>query len=822
MPEPDPALVILRRALLGERERGYEDATVKGGLDRLLQRLVSERRLLPGSPLARAVRDLAEIGYATLSHAGREHWIGSLLKLLNEPASRPAADAAPAPRPQRLTPPAHRSTARPPKACAAATLDSPVTVLPGVSTGVAAKLAVLRIKTIRDLLFHFPHRYNDFSRIAPISGLQPGAIQTLVASVWAASEKSFGRSRRGTEVIVGDATGNLRVTFFNQPYLARTFQTGVPVVLSGRVSVFQGHRQMDSPEWELLDSDDLAQSVHTGRLTPVYPLTAGLSARSMRRIAHAALDACVEMLPDPLPPEVRARLALPALHDAVRSLHYPETEAAAEVARRRLAFDELFVLQLAVLRARGQRRVRGRAQPLQLPERVRNGFLQSLPFTLTLAQERATDELLADLAGSVPAARLLQGDVGSGKTVVAALALLAAVASGRQGLLMAPTEILAEQHHRTLCRIFDTRAGFDGMQESRPPYLERALRIALLHGGMGARARTDTQRQLAEGKVDIAVGTQALIQEGIEVQHLGLAVVDEQHRFGVMQRAALRDKGGDAHLLVMTATPIPRTLALTLYGDLDVSVIDELPAGRLPVRTKLVRSEQRDQAYAFLHKQIATGRQAFVICPLVAESEKLEVRAATEEYERLRTLPVFADLNISLLHGRMRPSEKEAVMQAFARRESDILVSTAVVEVGIDIPNATVILIEGADRFGLAQLHQFRGRVGRSSEQSYCLLLADNPSVEAIERLQLLETIQDGFSLAEADLRLRGPGEYFGTRQSGLPELRVARLTDTDVLQQARAAAVALLERDPALADASVCEIRERVERLRRDGGEVN
>lgn len=714
-----------------------------------------------------------------------------------------------------------------------ALLDGPAGTAPGVNRAVVAKLQTLGIESVRDLLYHFPHRYDDFSRIRPIAELVPGEQQTLVASVWTSAEKQMGKRRKGTELIVGDASGNLRVVFFNQPYLAPRFRTGTRIVLSGKVSVFQHQRQMDSPEWEILDEGDLAQAVHTGRLVPVYPLTAGLAARTLRRIIHATLDRHLPAVSESLPVEVLRRHGLMPLQEAIRQMHYPDSEATALAARQRLAFDELLAVEVAVLDERRQRIGSSHAVALPISEALERGFLDSLPFVLTSAQWRAATQIQGDLATDRPMARLLQGDVGSGKTVVAALGLLAAVENGLQGVLMAPTEILAEQHFHTLRRIFGGGTASAELQEAdgalvelAPPYLDRPLRLGLLHGGLSARTKAASQDALARGALDVAVGTQALIQEGVGLPRLGLAVVDEQHRFGVLQRAALRDKGKNSHLLVMTATPIPRTLALTLYGDLEISVIDELPPGRRPLITRFVQSEERGHAHRFVRDEIDAGRQAFVICPLVEESENLEVRAAVEEFERLTALDIFHGVEIGLLHGRMKPREKEAVMRDFYERRSQVLVSTAVVEVGIDVANASVILIEGADRFGLAQLHQFRGRVGRGSQQSYCFLVADNPSTEAVERLRLMEQIQDGFQLAEADLRLRGPGEYFGTRQSGMPDLRVARLTDVELLERARKEAGAILQSGVSFGASAASDewsaLQQQVERLRRRGGEVS
>jgi ATP-dependent DNA helicase RecG len=441
---------------------------------------------------------------------------------------------------------------------------------------------------------------------------------------------------------------------------------------------------------------------------------------------------------------------------------------------------------------------RGLAQPLPLPSEVREGYVDSLPFALTTAQRRAMGQVLNDIAQERPMSRLLQGDVGSGKTVVAAACLLAAKSAGCQGTMMAPTEILAEQHYQTLCRILSGREQAGPSITLAVPYLAQPLRIALLTGSLPAPEKRTVREAVAEGEVDILVGTHAVIQEGVNPPRLGVAIVDEQHRFGVMQRAALRGKGRNPHLLVMTATPIPRTLALTLYGDLDISLIDEMPPGRKPIETRWVAPEEREGAYEFLREQARQGRQAFIICPLIEESETLVTRAAVQEFERLGG-EVFPDLRLGLLHGRLGSQKKERVMRDFRDGRLDILVSTAVVEVGVDIPNATVMMVEGAERFGLAQLHQLRGRVGRSDVQSYCLLLSDSASGEARERLQLVERNQDGFALAEADLRLRGPGEFFGTRQSGLPDLKVAQLSDVPLIELARAEAAHLLESDPDL-----------------------
>ena len=505
---------------------------------------------------------------------------------------------------------------------------------------------------------------------------------------------------------------------------------------------------------------------------------------------------------DFLPPELRQRCNLLELPQAISQAHYPEDEAAKDGARLRLAFDELFILQLGVLSKKRDWQESQPGNPFSARTPVLDAFTKSLPFELTAAQHRVLKELLADLEKPRPMSRLLQGEVGSGKTVVATIALLAAAANGYQGAFMAPTEILAEQHFTNICqllsRVGHQVAGEDNLR-SYSGLLSHPLTVALLIGDINQARKQEIQQRIMSGDIDIAIGTHALIQKEVEFHQLGLAVVDEQHRFGVTQRSVLRQKGFNPHVLVMTATPIPRTLALTLYGDLDLSVIDQLPPGRQVVKTKWLKPAQRDSAYAFLRRQVAGGRQAFIICPLIEESEAIEAKAAVAEYQRLSE-EVFPELRLGLIHGRMPAAEKDEVMHRFRSGELGVLVSTPVVEVGIDVPNATVMLVESADRFGLSQLHQFRGRVGRGQEQSYCMLLAENPSEIGRERLDLIEKIQDGFQLAEEDLRLRGPGEFFGTRQSGLPDLHMAKLSDVALLELARSEAIRLFQTDPSLA----------------------
>jgi len=695
-------------------------------------------------------------------------------------------------------------------------LDAPITTIRGLSAKLAPKFRRLGVQTVRDMLYFFPRRHIDYSKRKTIAELEVGEEQTIVATVWQAQEATLG-GRRSTEAIVGDETGNMRVVWFNQPYLAKQLRTNSQLVMSGKVSLFRGIKVFQSPEYEPLVSGDLT---HTGRLIPLYPLTAGLSPRMMRRLVKETVDLWAPRLADFLPKEVRRRAQLLELSQAIKQAHYPQSELFKDRARKRLAFDELFLIQLGVLSRRRDWRESGEANQIKPDGEILEAFLSSLPFALTKAQKHALEDILADLAKMRPMSRLLQGEVGSGKTVVATAALLATVASGCQGAFMAPTEILAEQHFSNISLLL-ARAGHQEAEDRNictfVSLLPRPITLALLIGSMKKSEKERVHQAISEGEVDIVVGTHALIQQEVEFQRLGLAIVDEQHRFGVMQRSALRQKGPNPHLLVMTATPIPRSLALTLYGDLDLSVIDELPPGRQVIKTSCLEPEERDKAYRFLRKEVGEGRQAFIICPLIEESAAIEAKAAITEYERLSE-EVFPDLRLGLVHGRLRAVEKEGAMRKFRASELDILVATPVVEVGIDVPNATVMLIEGADRFGLAQLHQFRGRVGRGDQQSYCMLVAESPSPEGRERLSLLEGTQDGFLLAEEDLRLRGPGEFFGIRQSGLPDLRMAKLSDMRLLELARSEAIRLFKQDPELSRSEHQLLAREVARLWQDG----
>jgi ATP-dependent DNA helicase RecG len=667
-------------------------------------------------------------------------------------------------------------------------LDTPVQYLKGVGPRRATLLKSVGVESVEDLLHYIPRRYLDRSTLTLISRLKADQTATVLGRV-----ESFGFQRGRAPrfvLILSDQTGFLQCTWFHGlEYLPKVFQTGDTVAVSGTVTSYRG-KQMIHPEFEILSGDD-DELIHTGRVVPLYPSTAELKrarldSRGLRRIIKPALDRIGGLIPEILPPPVVERNGLLARWNAFQNVHFPESIAMAREARRRLAFEELFFLEISLALQHSGRRLKADGIAFPKANGLIRQLLDVLSFELTKAQKRVLHEIRADMKKSEQMNRLLQGDVGSGKTVVALITMLIAVENGYQAALMAPTEILAEQHFLTLRRLLDT--------------LE--VPAVMLLGGMRKPLREKALSAIEGGHAPIVVGTHALIQESVNFQRLGLIVIDEQHRFGVVQRAVLRGKGSHPDVLVMTATPIPRSLAMTIYGDLDVSVLDEMPPGRKPIETKWYDDRKRDQMYRFLDDQMNRGRQVYVVCPLVEQSEKLDLKAAKEMAHKLGR-EVFPHRTVALLHGRLPSAEKEKVMQAFSRGQIDLLVCTTVVEVGVDVANATVMLVEHAERYGLAQLHQLRGRVGRGREQSFCLLSAHYPlSDEAKLRLRTLCGTNDGFRIAEVDLRMRGPGEIFGTRQHGLPDLRVADLVDdADLLYQARQEAFAIVEKDPQLRD---------------------
>jgi ATP-dependent DNA helicase RecG len=711
-----------------------------------------------------------------------------------------------------------------------ALLSADITAVPGVGTTMAAKLHSVGVRTIRDLLFYFPRYHLDYSKLTKIADIPFQEVTTTIGLIWEVETKRMNSGRTRTIARISDATGQIHVTWFNQPYLQKQLNAakGEYLVVTGVKQRFGNKVEFTVRSHELPEQRD---TLNTGRLVPVYPLTEGLSAKKLRQYTKWAVDHYAHAVPEHLPAWLRAAGRLLPLPESVAQIHYPEDQQALEHARRRLAFDEIFLIQLGMQerRTRWQREApQGNAFRIDLAKIFLDAqelppipseasgdpaeeesalgstlwstiatdqpFEATLPFRFTDAQRRVIQEILGDLAKSRPMSRLLQGDVGAGKTAVAAATLLVAALNGYQGAIMAPTELLAEQHARSISAML-------------APF---GIKTVLLTGSLRPRERTMGRNALESGEALVAVGTHALIQEDVNFRRLGLVIVDEQHRFGVEQRDALRQKGYHPHMLVMTATPIPRTLALTLYGDLDVSIIDQLPPGRQKIITRWRSGQRRNEANDLIAQQVAEGRQAFIICPLIEESEILTAKAVTVEYERL-SKEVFPNLRLGLLHGGMKAAEKDQIMRDFRDHKLDILVATSVIEVGIDIPNATVMVIEDADRFGLSQLHQFRGRVGRGQHQSYCYVLSADASMQAQERLLVFQDTDDGFKLAEEDLRLRGPGDFIGVRQSGMPELKVADLNDLDLIETARALAARLWERDPYLRSPENAPLRERM-----------
>lgn len=653
----------------------------------------------------------------------------------------------------------------------------------------------LGLYTVNDLLFYYPRDHLNYARQVSIAHLVPGETVTLIGTIKSCKCFSSPKNKKLTifELVLRDATGQIKLNnfFTGNRYINRGWQEkykrqyplGSLVAASGLVKQNKYGLTLEKPEIEVLDSPGASiESIKVGRILPVYTLTEGVPADVVRKAVIAVLSAS-DQLKDPLPASLRQQYGLVKLKEAIANIHFPADEDKLAHARRRLVFDEFFYLQLGFLQRRQQLRQTQQSASFAPRGKLIEQFQQILPFQLTNAQQRVINDILQDLQSSTPMNRLIQGDVGSGKTVVAVLAILAAIQSGYQAALMAPTEVLAEQHYRKLVSWFNLLH----------------LPVELLTGSTKLSKRREIHAQLETGELPLLVGTHALIQDPVNFQRLGLVVIDEQHRFGVQQRARLLAKGQSPHVLTMTATPIPRTLALTLHGDLDVSQIDELPPGRQAIETKVVTSKQRPQVYDLIRREIAQGRQTYIIFPLIEESEKLDVRAAVEEHKRLSEV-IFPEFEIGLLHGRMNAVEKDAALNAFRDNKTQIIVSTTVIEVGVDVPNATVMLIENSERFGLSQLHQLRGRVGRGSHKSYCFLMSSSKNLDAKQRLGVLEQSQDGFFISEMDMRFRGPGEVLGTRQSGLPDFALASLVeDQEVLNLAREAAEKIILADATL-----------------------
>jgi ATP-dependent DNA helicase RecG len=675
-------------------------------------------------------------------------------------------------------------------------LDTPLQYLKGVGPRRAADLQRVGLATVEDLLYRFPVRYEDRGTFQTIASLRPGAAASVIGEVVSSGIRPTRRPRfKIFEMLVRDPTGALRAIFFNQPFLADVFRPHQRVILFGRLELTSHGLQLQNPQYEILrhdaDTDGAAaetddDTLHTGRIVPIYEKTGTLTTKMQRAIVHQALSQLPGTVADPLPGDVRSRQRLIDRRTALLEVHFPPAGTSVEQlngfqspAQRRLIFEEFFLFQVGLVLRRRTSDAERKPRSVVVTDDIRESARRVLPFKLTGDQKTVIGEIVGDMKRPQPMNRLLQGDVGSGKTIVALLAALVAMENGFQVAFMAPTEILAEQHFITIRKL---------LEASR-------FRIALLTGATPAKKRRELQAELAGGSIQLAVGTHALVQDPVGFRELGLVIIDEQHRFGVLQRATLRTKGLHPDVLVMTATPIPRTLALTTYGDLDVSIMREMPPGRFPIKTIAKPESRRDEIYDFIRRQIDGGRQAYVIYPLVEESEKVDLKAATEMADHLAQ-DVFPAYRLALLHGRMKQDAKERVMGAFVRGEIDVLVSTTVVEVGVDVSNAAVMLVEHAERFGLSQLHQLRGRVGRGPHQSYCVLLYQYPLTDqGRARLKALTETNDGFEIAERDLELRGPGDFFGTRQSGMPTLRVGDLLrDHQLMEDARREAVAALD----------------------------
>lgn len=826
-----PSLDRLQKIFRLEAERGYDNHAVVGGLERMLDHWEADARIdqVPEELIQAIITRLRD--YARLSGNSRKETLEGLWRRVQRsvnpntanasggesvstipfqgpsaespdawlegpaetlPDQAPTLKTEPAP---ELSAPEQRAVGQVPVRIASrsvrvgepAALNASVTVLPGVGPRNAKTLSRLGITTLRDMLYHFPRRYDDYSRMAPINRLQYGQVYSVVGTVQSIANRSLrGGKIQISEAILQDGSGALRLVWFN-PWVARRLQPEMQITVSGKVEQYLGRLVMNNPEWEPVEQQNLS----TNRIVPIYPLTAQITQQWLRKMMNQVVTYWAPQVEDPLPEEVRQAAGLPDLPTALLQAHFPDSWEDLQNAQHRLAFDEIFLLQLGVLRQKRAWQARV-AQVFTAPEGWLQTQVSNLPFELTGTQQRALADVVQDLHSGHPMNRLVQGDVGSGKTIIAALAIALVTQAGAQAALLAPTSILAEQHYTNLLQVFTA-------PDPAGNCLLPAGQIRLLLGATPESEKQQIRDELRQGAIKLVIGTHALLEDPVTFADLQLAVIDEQHRFGVEQRALLRQKGNNPHLIVMTATPIPRSLALTVFGDLDLSIIDEMPPGRQPVSTHVLLPKERERAYTLIRSHLQEGRQAFIIYPLIEEKDNGEVKAAVEEHERLQR-DIFPQFKLGLLHGRLPAMEKERVMTQFRDRDFDILVSTSVVEVGVDIPNATVMVIEGANRFGLAQLHQFRGRVGRGAEKSFCLLIPDSASESENERLNVMVSTNDGFVLAEKDLQQRGPGQFLGTRQAGYSEMQLAGLANVHVIDQARRLAQDLFSRDPELA----------------------
>ncbi len=829
-----PSLEKLRKFFRLEHENKYENTAIIGGLAKMLDYWEGEARAdgITEEVIQAVVSRLR--AYEKLPPAGRADSLKGLWKRIgetypeagqkpktqNQPPRPPRSDdngkayapeAAPAPsknqnqgrpHPQRQK---HAPGQRFDSATSArhsqtpAALNAQLTVLQGVGPRNAESLEKLGMKTLGDMLYYFPRRYEDYTLLKPINALMYGDVVTVLGTIQSVHNRPVrGGKMNIIEVIISDGTGSMRITFFNQPWLINRLKQGDAISVSGKIDQYLGRIVMNSPDWESVEMENL----HTNRIVPIYPLTERITQKWLRNQMKQVVSYWAPAVVDALPDTIKREAQLVSLGEALTQAHFPDSQARLKLARERLAFDEIFYLQMGVLRQkRDWQSVEGKR--FAVPDEWLNARLAALPFTLTSAQQKSLSDIRKDLDSGKPMNRLIQGDVGSGKTVIAALGASMVITNGAQAAVMAPTSILAEQHYRTISSLLAGENGFLRQDE-----------IRLLVGSTTGSEKEAIRAGLADGSIKIVIGTHAVIEPDVQFKELQFVVIDEQHRFGVEQRAELRSKGTNPHLLVMTATPIPRSLALTMFGDLDISVMDEMPVGRQPIATHVLRPQERERAYTMIRAQVKNGNQAFIVYPLIDESEKINVRAAVDDFETLSN-QVFPDLKLALLHGRMKPGEKDEVMLKFRDKEFDILVSTTVIEVGVDVPNSTLMLIEGADRFGLAQLHQLRGRVGRGSVASTCLLIPTHEDEAENERLQAMATTNNGFELADLDLKLRGPGEFLGTRQAGFASsLKMASITDVALIEKAREHAKALFERDPYLSQPEHALLAESFERF--------
>ena len=818
-----PSLEKLQKIFILEAERGYDNHAVLGGLERLLEHWEAEARIdeLPEDLIQAVIVRVRDYGHLKqnsraealdgLSRRIQRSEMGTSFKIpaakkIQEPSNESIQDTQARPQigsdTEKLSNTKTTSIEKKPYSPQntkfnrtkiqpiddePAALDAPITVIDGIGTKLSQTLDRLNIKTLRDMLYFFPRDYTDYSQCKPINRLEYGDVLTVIGTIQHVRTRNIKDKKQPiVEAVVSDGSGSLRITWFNQSWHAKKLHRGMQISLSGKIDQYLGRPVMNNPEWERLDQ----QQLNTNRIVPVYHLTANISQRWLRQKINNVVSYWAPRVQDQLPEEIQDASEVIDIRTALWQIHNPDSWEDLSYAQERFAFDEIFLLQLGVL---GQKREWEKlvARPFSVADDWINEQINRLPYTLTNAQKQAITDIRTDLTSGHPMNRLLQGDVGSGKTIVAALTAGIITSQGAQAAFMAPTSILAEQHYKNL-----TGTLTEKNQES--PDILHSSEIRLLLGKTPEIEKEEIRAGLLNGSIKIIIGTHALLEEPVQFANLQLAIIDEQHRFGVKQRSILRSKGENPHLLVMTATPIPRSLALTIYGDLDLSVMDELPPGRKPVGTYVLMPRERERAYNLIRNQVKEGHQAFIIYPLVEESENVDAKAAMEEKERLQS-GIFPDLKVGLLHGRMTPEEKEIIMSAFHRGDYQILVSTSVIEVGVDVPNATVMIIEGANRFGLAQLHQFRGRVGRSADKSYCILIPSTSDQVENERLQVMVETNDGFVLAERDLEQRGPGQFLGSRQSGFADFKQAKLTDIHLIEKSRRLAKQLFEKDPEL-----------------------